>query len=79
MNGEECQKCQKLLKPEQVVWVEMCTCWKPFGMCGNRSPEHSQGSHSFGRDCAKKMGVKKFVRVPVDGVADGDFDWVGEW
>ena len=55
---EKCTTCEKPVELDRVVMAEMCVCWKPFGMCGDTKPEHSQGWFPFGADCAKKLGFK---------------------
>lgn len=72
---EECAKCHKALKPSQQVWIEMCTCWKVFGLCGNKDEKHSQGYHAFGKDCAKQMGVK-IIKQKIEW-SENEFDLIG--
>jgi hypothetical protein len=57
----ECQNCQKLLDDKNLVWLELNGEDGNFYFTSdeNKMPEGlSQGSFAFGRDCAKKVGIK---------------------
>ena len=50
-----CERCERELKPKQVVWLELRMGTDEWGLPGWLEPEDSQGVFSFGKSCAKSQ------------------------
>ncbi len=52
---DACERCERVLDPKQIVWLELDTNTNLFHRPENFPADGlSQGLFTFGRDCAKR-------------------------
>lgn len=55
-NNEVCERCGEVLKPSNIVWLELNCHTGLYHKVGEiENEEHSQGCFAFGKTCVKKV------------------------